>query len=53
VSEDYEFEEKRDHIDPDIFEILVKECVYMDYAEAYLSPVQIDEALIPGYSVSA
>jgi hypothetical protein len=47
---------QEDHIDPDIFEIFIKERVYMDYAEEFLGPEQIDdidEDLIPGYSVSA
>ena len=47
---------QEDHIDPDIFEIFIKERVYMDYAEEFLDPEQIDdidEDLIPGYSVSA
>ena len=42
-----------DHIDPDIFEIFIRNRVYMDYAEEFLDPQQIDEideAEIPGYS---
>jgi len=31
------------HIDPDIFEIFIKEKIYMDYANEFLSPDQIDE----------
>ena len=34
---------KDNHIDPDIFDIFVKNKVYMDYAEEFLSPEQIDE----------
>lgn len=40
------------HIDPDIFQVFVKEKVYMKYAEAFLTDDQIDEvdhAVIPGY----
>jgi HD-GYP domain-containing protein (c-di-GMP phosphodiesterase class II) len=47
---------KRGHIDPDIFEIFIREGVYMDYAQKFLDPQQIDEideTLIPGYGVSA
>jgi response regulator RpfG family c-di-GMP phosphodiesterase len=42
------------HIDPDIFEIFIKQRVYLDYADEFLDPEQIDnieEANIPGYSV--
>jgi HD-GYP domain-containing protein (c-di-GMP phosphodiesterase class II) len=41
------------HIDPDIFDIFIKNRVYLDYAEEFLDPEQIDEideTLIPGYS---
>jgi len=34
------------HIDPDLFEVFVREKVYLRYAETYLSPQQIDE--LPG-----
>ena len=40
------------HIDPDIFEIFIRDKVYLDYAEEFLDPEQIDEIdelLIPGY----
>ena len=43
------------HIDPDIFEIFIKQRVYLDYAEEFLDPEQIDkieEANIPGYCVA-
>ena len=34
---------KRDqHIDPDIFEVFIKNKVYMDYADEFLDPEQID-----------
>ena len=41
------------HIDPDIFEIFIRERIYLDYAEEFLDPEQIDEideSLIPGYA---
>lgn len=31
------------HIDPDIFEVFVREGVYMDYARRFLEPEQMDE----------
>jgi HD-GYP domain-containing protein (c-di-GMP phosphodiesterase class II) len=40
------------HIDPDLFDIFVREKVYMRYAKEFLDPEQIDEvddAQIPGY----
>lgn len=40
------------HIDPDIFDIFIKNKVYLDYAEEFLDPEQIDvvnEKAIPGY----
>jgi len=40
------------HIDPDLFDIFVREKVYMRYAKEFLDPEQIDEvddAGIPGY----
>jgi hypothetical protein len=40
------------HIDPDIFDIFIKNKVYLDYAEEFLDPEQIDEideSVIPGY----
>jgi HD-GYP domain-containing protein (c-di-GMP phosphodiesterase class II)/HAMP domain-containing protein len=41
-------EEMRDegHVDPDLFEVFVREKVYLRYAAEYLDPEQIDEALI-------
>jgi HD-GYP domain-containing protein (c-di-GMP phosphodiesterase class II) len=41
------------HIDPDLFDIFVREKVYLEYARAHLKPEQIDdvdESAIPGYS---
>jgi len=46
------FMKKEDHIDPDIFDVFIKNRVYLDYAEEFLDPEQIDEideSQIPGY----
>lgn len=43
------------HIDPDIFDVFIKEKVYMRYAEEFLSESlidDIDESKIPGYELS-
>ena len=32
------------HVDPDLFEVFVKQKVYLRYAEAFLDPAQIDVA---------
>ncbi|PKO25824.1 MAG: phosphohydrolase [Betaproteobacteria bacterium HGW-Betaproteobacteria-8] len=40
------------HIDPDLFDIFIREKLYMRYAEKFLEPEQIDEvdeSRIPGY----
>jgi HD-GYP domain-containing protein (c-di-GMP phosphodiesterase class II) len=40
------------HIDPDLFDVFVKQKVYLKYAEKFLDPEQIDEVderKIPGY----
>ena len=40
------------HIDPDLFDIFMHEKVYLDYAQQFLHPEQIDEvdvSKIPGY----
>jgi hypothetical protein len=34
------------HIDPDLFEVFIREKVYLRYAAEYLDPEQIDEDLI-------
>jgi HD-GYP domain-containing protein (c-di-GMP phosphodiesterase class II) len=42
----------RGHIDPDLFDVFVRERVYLRYAEQFLDPEQIDEvdvSGIPGY----
>jgi HD-GYP domain-containing protein (c-di-GMP phosphodiesterase class II) len=41
------------HVDPDLFEVFLRERVYREYAERYLDPHQIDEvdwSKIPGVS---
>jgi len=46
------FMKKDNHIDPDIFDVFVRDKVYMRYAEEFLPKNQIDEvnhADIPGY----
>lgn len=40
------------HVDPDLFDVFVREKVYLQYAERYLEPEQIDNVdlgTIPGY----
>jgi HD-GYP domain-containing protein (c-di-GMP phosphodiesterase class II) len=40
------------HVDPDLFDVFVREKVYLDYAKRFLEPEQIDEvdhSQIPGY----
>jgi HD-GYP domain-containing protein (c-di-GMP phosphodiesterase class II) len=40
------------HIDPDLFDIFIREKVYLKYAQQFLDPEQIDEvdlSRIPGY----
>ena len=42
------------HIDPDLFDIFMREKVYLDYAQQFLDPEQIDEvdvSKIPGYEI--
>jgi HD-GYP domain-containing protein (c-di-GMP phosphodiesterase class II)/HAMP domain-containing protein len=42
------------HIDPDLFDIFIKEKIYLRYAEKHLLPEQIDEVVlfdIPGYAL--
>ena len=46
------FMKKDQHVDPDIFDVFVKEKLYLKYAEAFLPDNQIDEVdheQIPGY----
>ncbi len=43
------------HIDPDIFDLFIREKIYLCYAEKFLEPAQIDEvdvANIPGYQAN-
>ena len=49
------FMKKDAHIDPDIFDIFIQQKVYMDYADEFLDPGQIDEideSKIPGYATA-
>ncbi len=44
------------HIDPDIFDLFIREKIYLQYAEKFLEAEQIDEVIeaeIPGYSNQA
>jgi HD-GYP domain-containing protein (c-di-GMP phosphodiesterase class II) len=41
------------HIDPDLFDVFIREKVYLRYAQQFMDPEQIDavdESAIPGYS---
>jgi HD-GYP domain-containing protein (c-di-GMP phosphodiesterase class II) len=43
---------ERNHIDPDLFDVFVREKVYLEYAQRFMDPAQIDEvdhSKIPGY----
>jgi HD-GYP domain-containing protein (c-di-GMP phosphodiesterase class II) len=40
------------HIDPDLFDVFVREKLYLKYAELFMDPAQVDrvdEKMIPGY----
>jgi HD-GYP domain-containing protein (c-di-GMP phosphodiesterase class II) len=40
------------HVDPDVFDLFVREKIYLKYAQQFLEPEQIDdvdESKIPGY----
>jgi HD-GYP domain-containing protein (c-di-GMP phosphodiesterase class II) len=44
------------HVDPDLFNVFIRQKVYLRYAKQFLDPEQIDEvdeASIPGYSATA
>ena len=44
---------QRDHIDPDLFDVFVRNKVYLEYAKKFMDPSQIDEVdetRIPGYT---
>lgn len=46
------FMKKDDHIDPDLFKLFIDKRIYLEYAEKYMSPEQIDDVdldAIPGY----
>lgn len=43
---------QRNHIDPDLFDVFIREKVYLAYAKRFMDPAQIDdvdETKIPGY----
>jgi HD-GYP domain-containing protein (c-di-GMP phosphodiesterase class II) len=42
----------RNHIDPDLFDVFIRQKVYLQYAQRFMDPAQIDEvdeSSIPGY----
>ncbi|OGS92293.1 MAG: phosphohydrolase [Gallionellales bacterium GWA2_60_18] len=44
------------HIDPDLFDVFIREKVYLDYAKRFLAPEQIDDvdlSRIPGVNLEA
>ncbi len=44
------------HIDPDLFDVFIREKVYLDYAQKFLAPEQIDEvdlSKIPGINLNS
>jgi HD-GYP domain-containing protein (c-di-GMP phosphodiesterase class II) len=44
---------QENHVDPSLFDVFIREKVYLKYAEQFLDPVQInrvDETAIPGYT---
>ncbi len=46
------FMKKDNHIDPDLFKLFIDKRIYLQYAERYMDPEQIDEVnldAIPGY----
>ncbi len=46
------FMKKDSHIDPDLFDVFLREKVWLEYADKFLQPEQIDEvdlAQVPGY----
>lgn len=46
------FMKKDNHIDPDLFDVFLREKVWLEYANSFLLPEQIDEvdlAKVPGY----
>ncbi len=50
------FMKKDNHVDPDIFDVFVRDKVYLRYAEEFLPKVQIDEvdhSKVPGFNPGA
>jgi HD-GYP domain-containing protein (c-di-GMP phosphodiesterase class II) len=43
------FMKKDNHIDPDLFELFLSSGVYLDYANKFLDPEQIDNVDISDY----
>jgi HD-GYP domain-containing protein (c-di-GMP phosphodiesterase class II) len=44
---------ERNHIDPDLFDVFIRRKVYLQYAQRFMDPAQIDavdESRIPGYA---
>jgi hypothetical protein len=44
------------HIDPDLFDVFIREEVYLEYAQQFLAPEQIDNvdlSKIPGVNLSS
>ena len=44
------------HIDPDLFDVFIREKVYLDYAKQFLAPEQIDDvdlSKIPGVNLDS
>jgi len=41
------------HIDPDLFDVFVRERVYLRYAEQFLDPWQIDDVALPATVASS
>jgi HD-GYP domain-containing protein (c-di-GMP phosphodiesterase class II) len=39
---------KNGHIDPDLFDVFITEKVYLEYAQQFMSPEQIDEVNLAG-----
>ena len=49
------FMKKDNHIDPDLFDVFIKEKVYEQYAQKFLKPEQMDEidlTKIPGFTLN-
>jgi HD-GYP domain-containing protein (c-di-GMP phosphodiesterase class II) len=49
------FMKKDNHIDPDLFDVFIKEKVYLEYASKFLKPEQLDDidlSKIPGFTLN-